>query len=64
MASLLSRKIKSRLLLRDPSKAVSLFGEQVDDILEVHLILEIAVDEIRNWYIFLFLFINFSLWYG
>nr|CAD1833426.1 unnamed protein product [Ananas comosus var. bracteatus] len=35
VASLLSRKIKSRLLLRDPSKAVSLFGEQVDDILEV-----------------------------
>ncbi|OAY73149.1 Protein TIC 62, chloroplastic, partial [Ananas comosus] len=29
VASLLSRKIKSRLLLRDPSKAVSLFGEQV-----------------------------------
>ncbi|KAJ3704378.1 hypothetical protein LUZ61_008083 [Rhynchospora tenuis] len=35
VASLLSRGIKSRLLLRDPSKAVSLFGQQNEDTLEV-----------------------------
>ncbi|CAN1250585.1 Uncharacterized protein At2g37660, chloroplastic [Linum perenne] len=35
VASLLSRKIKSRLLLRDPEKATALFGDQDDEILEV-----------------------------
>ncbi|KAK9157381.1 hypothetical protein Scep_003955 [Stephania cephalantha] len=35
VASLISRKIKARLLLRDPSKANSLFGEQDDNTLEV-----------------------------
>ncbi|XP_078168060.1 NAD(P)-binding Rossmann-fold superfamily protein isoform X2 [Carex rostrata] len=35
VASLLSRGIKSRLLLRDPSKAVSLFGVQDENTLEV-----------------------------
>ncbi|XP_074561491.1 uncharacterized protein LOC141817762, partial [Curcuma longa] len=35
VASLLSRNIKSRLLLRDPSKAVSLFGLQDESTLEV-----------------------------
>ncbi|KAK3151644.1 hypothetical protein QOZ80_3AG0248550 [Eleusine coracana subsp. coracana] len=36
VASLLSRKIKSRLLLRDPEKAVSLFGKQDESILKVY----------------------------
>ncbi|XP_009392675.2 sanguinarine reductase isoform X1 [Musa acuminata AAA Group] len=36
VASLLSRNIKSRLLLRDPSKAISLFGIQDENIIEVH----------------------------
>ncbi|KAK9123274.1 hypothetical protein Sjap_012876 [Stephania japonica] len=35
VASLISRKIKSRLLLRDPLKVNSLFGEQDNDTLEV-----------------------------
>ncbi|KAL5708281.1 hypothetical protein ACHQM5_019093 [Ranunculus cassubicifolius] len=35
VASLLNRKIKARLLLRDPPKAKTLFGEQ-DDLLEVY----------------------------
>jgi hypothetical protein len=36
VASLLSRNIKSRLLLRDPEKAVSLFGKQDESVLQVH----------------------------
>ncbi|URD91480.1 NmrA-like family [Musa troglodytarum] len=36
VASLLSRNIKSCLLLRDPSKAISLFGIQDENIIEVH----------------------------
>ncbi|KAJ7964124.1 NAD(P)-binding Rossmann-fold superfamily protein [Quillaja saponaria] len=35
VASLLNRKIKSRLLLRDPEKATTLFGEQDEEILQV-----------------------------
>ncbi|KAF5184638.1 Tic 62 protein [Thalictrum thalictroides] len=35
VASLLSRNIKSRLLLRDPTKAKTLFGEQDENILQV-----------------------------
>ncbi|GAB2226786.1 hypothetical protein Droror1_Dr00008577 [Drosera rotundifolia] len=35
VASLLSRKIKSRLILRDPEKATALFGEQVEEIMQV-----------------------------
>lgn len=35
VASLLSRKIKVRLLLRNPEKASALFGEQNDEILQV-----------------------------
>lgn len=35
MASLLNRKIKSRLLLRDPEKATALFGEQDEEALQV-----------------------------
>ncbi|XP_042382360.1 protein TIC 62, chloroplastic-like isoform X3 [Zingiber officinale] len=35
VASLLSRNIKTRLLLRDPSKAISLFGLQDENTLEV-----------------------------
>lgn len=35
MASLLSRNIKSRLLLRDPTKAISLFGAQDEERLKV-----------------------------
>ncbi|PIA53675.1 hypothetical protein AQUCO_00900331v1 [Aquilegia coerulea] len=35
VASLLSRNIKSRLLLRDPTKAKILFGEQDENILQV-----------------------------
>ncbi|KAF6155364.1 hypothetical protein GIB67_019890 [Kingdonia uniflora] len=34
-ASLLSKKIRSRLLVRDPPKAKSLFGEQDEEILEI-----------------------------
>jgi hypothetical protein len=37
VASLLSRNIKSRLLLRDPEKASSLFGKQDESVLQVHL---------------------------
>lgn len=36
VASLLSRKIKSRLLIRDPEKAESLFGKQDESVLQVH----------------------------
>ncbi|KAG2671083.1 hypothetical protein I3760_14G117000 [Carya illinoinensis] len=35
VASLLSRNIKSRLLLREPEKAITLFGEQDEETLEV-----------------------------
>ncbi|KAJ4845976.1 hypothetical protein Tsubulata_000785 [Turnera subulata] len=35
VASLLDRKIKSRLLLREPAKATSLFGQQDEEILQV-----------------------------
>nr|XP_015868999.2 uncharacterized protein At2g37660, chloroplastic-like [Ziziphus jujuba var. spinosa] len=35
VASLLNRKIKSRLLLRDPEKATALFGEQDEETLQV-----------------------------
>lgn len=35
VASLLNRNIKSRLLLRDPEKATSLFGNQDEDKLQV-----------------------------
>ncbi|GAB4835262.1 hypothetical protein Ancab_000171 [Ancistrocladus abbreviatus] len=35
VASLLSQKIKLRLILRDPGKATSLFGEQDEEILQV-----------------------------
>ncbi|XP_028782494.1 sanguinarine reductase isoform X1 [Neltuma alba] len=35
VASLLRRNVKSRLLLRDPEKAKSLFGEQDEEILQV-----------------------------
>ncbi|XP_021894075.1 uncharacterized protein At2g37660, chloroplastic isoform X1 [Carica papaya] len=35
VASLIDRKIKSRLLLRDPEKATTLFGKQDDNILQV-----------------------------
>ncbi|KAF9595989.1 hypothetical protein IFM89_006916 [Coptis chinensis] len=35
VASLLTRNIKSRILLRDPPKAQNLFGEQDEDILQV-----------------------------
>lgn len=35
MASLLSRNIKSRLLVRDPEKAISLFGKQDEETLQV-----------------------------
>ncbi|TVU47015.1 hypothetical protein EJB05_06591 [Eragrostis curvula] len=36
VASLLSRNIKSRLLLRDPEKGVSLFGKQDESIMQVY----------------------------
>ncbi|CAD6211220.1 unnamed protein product [Miscanthus lutarioriparius] len=36
VASLLSRNIKSRLLLRDPEKALSLFGKQNESVLQVY----------------------------
>lgn len=36
VASLLSRNIKSRLLLRDPEKALSLFGKQDENLLQVY----------------------------
>lgn len=36
VASLLSRKIKSRLLLRDPQKARTLFGKQDEELLQVN----------------------------
>ncbi|XP_065879702.1 sanguinarine reductase [Euphorbia lathyris] len=35
VASLLDRKIKSRLLIRDPEKAIALFGEQDEENLQV-----------------------------
>lgn len=35
MASLLKRNIKTRLILRDPDKAVSLFGKQDEEKLQV-----------------------------
>lgn len=35
VASLLNRNIKSRLLLRDPEKAITLFGTQDEDSLQV-----------------------------
>lgn len=35
VASLLDRKIKARLLLRDPAKATTLFGEQDEELLQV-----------------------------
>jgi uncharacterized protein YbjT (DUF2867 family) len=35
VASLLSRKIKTRLLLRNPEKAVTLFGKQDESVLQV-----------------------------
>ncbi|GAB2212218.1 hypothetical protein Drorol1_Dr00025569 [Drosera rotundifolia] len=35
VASLLSRKIKSRLILRDPEKATALFGEQDEELMQV-----------------------------
>jgi hypothetical protein len=35
VASLLSRKIKTRLLLRNPEKAVTLFGKQDENVLQV-----------------------------
>lgn len=35
VASLLNRNIKSRLLLRDPEKAISLFGNQDEEKLQV-----------------------------
>lgn len=35
VASLLSRKIKTRLLLRSPEKAVSLFGKQDENVMQV-----------------------------
>jgi uncharacterized protein YbjT (DUF2867 family) len=37
VASLLSRNIKTRLLLRDPAKAVTLFGEQDESVFQVIL---------------------------
>ncbi|KAG2540686.1 sanguinarine reductase-like [Panicum virgatum] len=36
VASLLNRKIKSKLLLRDPEKAESLFGKQDESVLQVY----------------------------
>ncbi|CAM0873226.1 unnamed protein product [Alopecurus aequalis] len=36
VASLLTRKIKTRLLLRNPEKAVSLFGKQDESLLQVY----------------------------
>ncbi|XP_020150768.1 uncharacterized protein At5g02240 [Aegilops tauschii subsp. strangulata] len=36
VASLLSRKIKTRLLLRNPEKAASLFGKQDESVLQVY----------------------------
>uniref|UniRef100_A0A0A9DID2 NAD(P)-binding domain-containing protein n=1 Tax=Arundo donax TaxID=35708 RepID=A0A0A9DID2_ARUDO len=36
VASLLSRNVKSRLLLRDPEKAASLFGKQDESFLQVY----------------------------
>ncbi|KAF0913531.1 hypothetical protein E2562_023271 [Oryza meyeriana var. granulata] len=36
VASLLSRNIKTRLLLRDPAKAVTLFGEQDDSVFQAY----------------------------
>lgn len=35
MASLLNRNIKSRILVRDPEKAISLFGKQDEETLQV-----------------------------
>jgi hypothetical protein len=35
VASLLNRNIKSRLLVRDPEKAIDLFGKQDEEILQV-----------------------------
>lgn len=37
VASLLDRKIKSFLLLRDPDKAVALFGKQDEELMKVKL---------------------------
>ncbi|KAF8721011.1 hypothetical protein HU200_023423 [Digitaria exilis] len=37
VASLLNRNIKSRLLLRDPEKAVSLFGKHDENVLQVNM---------------------------
>lgn len=37
VASLLSRNIKVRLILRDPDKATSLFGEQDEEKFQVQL---------------------------
>ena len=36
VASLLSRNIKTRLLLRDPAKAVTLFGEQDESVFQAY----------------------------
>lgn len=44
VASLLSRNIKSRLLLRDPAKATTLFGEQDEEALQVPYILCIFIE--------------------
>lgn len=38
VASLLDRNIKSRLLLRDPEKATSLFGKQDEETLQVQFL--------------------------
>ena len=38
VASLLDRNIKSRLLLRDPEKAVTLFGKQDEETLQVQFL--------------------------
>lgn len=53
-AALLDRNVKLRLLLRDPEKATTLFGEQDEDLLQVPWSVCMVMARTLNGFVFHF----------
>lgn len=63
VASLLERNIKARLILRDPQKASSLFGNQDEEKLQVQFqFLSLFTNATRNKWMFSEQLLTFLLW--
>lgn len=62
-AALLDRNVKLRLLLRDPEKATTLFGEQDEDLLQVTWPVFVMEDHGTNAYGFILYFTQLNIAY-